>query len=90
MTRRLLIKGRVQGVFYRAWSAEQAGGLGLAGWVRNRRDGRVEMLVHGERAAVAEMIERCRRGPETARVDDIEVEEADEAAPSGFETRPTI
>ena len=87
--RHLLIEGRGQGGFYRAWSAEQAGALGLGGWVRNRRDGRVEMLIGGERHAIAEMIERCRTGPPAARVDHILVEDCDETPPERFETWPT-
>jgi acylphosphatase len=89
LSRRLLVHGRVQGVFYRAWSAEQARALGLNGWVRNRRDGSVELLLEGEENAVEEMIARCRAGPPSARVDRIDVEQSDEPAPPGFETRPT-
>jgi acylphosphatase len=89
LTRRLLIHGRVQGVFYRGWSVEQARALELAGWVRNRRDGTVEMLVSGEEEAMKEMIARCRMGPSAARVQRIEVEESAEEAPAGFESRPT-
>ncbi len=89
-TKRLRIHGEVQGVFYRAWSAEAARSLGLSGWVRNRSDGTVEMLLHGEEGAVRTMIERCRQGPPAARVERIEVEQTDEAAPAGFEKRPTI
>ena len=88
-TKRLIIEGRVQGVFYRAWTAEQADELGLRGWVRNRRDGSVEILVSGDGAALDELIRRCREGPPAARVEQIEVEESDEAAPAGFEKRAT-
>ena len=88
--KQLRLHGRVQGVFFRAWSAETAQSLGLSGWVRNRRDGTVEMLVQGEEEAVARMIERCRQGPPAARVDRIDVEEADESASGGFEQRPTV
>ena len=87
--KRLRIHGRVQGVFYRAWSRQQARALGLAGWVCNRSDGSVEMLLAGEEAKVVEMIERCREGPPAARIERIEVEDSDEAAPAPFETRPT-
>ena len=87
--RHLVIHGRVQGVFYRGWSVEAAHDLGLAGWVRNRRDGTVEMLVAGPGAAVEAMIDRCRVGPPAARVDRIEVTASDETAPSGFEARST-
>ena len=89
VTRRLRIHGRVQGVFYRGWSREEALSLGLGGWVRNRRDGSVEMLLAGEEEQVAAMIERCRAGPPSARVERIDIEDSDETPPGGFETRPT-
>ena len=88
-TRKLRIHGEVQGVWYRAWSAETARELGVRGWVRNRRDGTVEMLVHGDEGAVDRMIARCREGPPAARVDGIDVEETAEAVPAGFEKRPS-
>ena len=87
--RKLRIRGEVQGVFYRAWSAETARTLGLNGWVRNRVDGTVEMLVHGEAAAVERFIDCCREGPPAARIAHIDVEQTTEAAPAGFEKRPT-
>ena len=89
-TKHLSIHGEVQGVFYRAWSADLARTLGLAGWVRNRRDGSVEMLLHGEEESVRRMIAHCREGPPAARVDRIDVEDSTEAAPAGFEKRPTV
>ena len=90
VTRRLIIHGRVQGVWYRGWTVDEARVLGLAGWVRNRRDGSVEMLVEGEQEAVAAMIERCHVGPPAARVDRIEVADSDENVPPGFDARPTL
>ena len=87
--RKLRIHGEVQGVFYRGWSAESARALGLRGWVRNRTDGTVEMLVEGEAAAVDTFIARCRQGPPSARVDRIDEEPAVESAPDRFEKRPT-
>jgi len=87
--KKLRIHGRVQGVFYRAWSRDEARALGLSGWVRNRRDGTVEMLLSGAAEKVAAMIERCRGGPPAARVERIDVDETGEEAPAGFETRPT-
>jgi len=66
------IRGRVQGVGYRAWTEATALERGLEGWVRNRRDGAVEALFAGSASAVAAMIEACRRGPPGARVDAIE------------------
>lgn len=89
-TKKLHIHGEVQGVFYRGWSVDMARALGLHGWVRNRRDGTVEMLVAGEETAVQRMIEQCRKGPPAARVASIDVEETQEPAPAGFETRPTV
>ncbi len=63
-----LIEGRVQGVWYRGWTVDNARALGLSGWVRNRRDGSVEALFVGRAAAVEEMLARCRTGPRAARV----------------------
>ena len=89
VTRRLRIHGEVQGVFYRAWSAQAARDLGLRGWVRNRTDGTVEMLVQGEESAVQRFIALCRGGPPAARVSGIEAEDSPEQAPAGFEKSPT-
>jgi acylphosphatase len=65
------IRGRVQGVGYRAWVEYQAMASGLEGWVRNRRDGSVEALFAGPGKAVAEMVALCRHGPPSARVDAV-------------------
>ena len=86
--RRLIVHGRVQGVFYRGWTVEQARALGLAGWVRNRSDGTVELIASGEAAAIDALIERLRQGPPAARVDRIDVADADEVS-GPFEQRPT-
>ena len=67
----VLIRGRVQGVAYRAWTQITALDLGLEGWVRNRRGGDVEALFKGPAEVVASMIDACRRGPPGARVDSI-------------------
>ena len=88
--RRIRIYGRVQGVFFRNWTMDQARVLGVRGWVRNRRDGTVEILAAGDPTAVERFIERCREGPPAARVDCIEVEESVEEAPPRFEKRPTV
>ena len=88
--RRVVVHGRVQGVWYRGWTVDTARALGLDGWVRNRRDGSVEMLLAGHEDAVERMIERCHEGPEAARVERVEVEEGDGATPSGFAQRPTV
>jgi acylphosphatase len=70
--RHVLIRGRVQGVGYRAWTELAARERGLGGWVRNRRDGAVEALLTGETAAVEAMLVACRAGPPAAQVDHIE------------------
>src|SRR6202021_3079697 len=66
--RQVVVRGRVQGVGYRAWVEHQARTLGLEGWVRNRRDGSVEALFSGPAETVANMVTLCRRGPSSARV----------------------
>jgi acylphosphatase len=77
---RLTIRGRVHGVGYRAFVEDEARARGLKGWVRNRRDGSVEALIEGEPQAVEAMIAACRGGPRSARVDAVEIAEADESA----------
>ena len=69
------VRGRVQGVFFRASCAERARALGLGGWVRNASDGSVEAAFEGDPDAVASMVDWCRHGPSGARVDAIEVHE---------------
>ncbi len=71
----VVVKGRVQGVGYRAWTETEALRRGLAGWVRNRRDGSVEALLSGSADAVAAMIEALRRGPPAARVEAVDQRE---------------
>ncbi len=82
MTKRvhLSIKGRVQGVGYRAFVELEAGLRGLEGWVRNRRDGSVEAAVQGEPEVVNGLIEACRKGPPFSLVTSIEVSDADATA----------
>ena len=87
--KRLRIHGRVQGVFYRAWAVETARGLGLRGWVRNRRDGTVELVAHGPEEEIGRFIERCREGPLAAAVERVDIEECREETPADFEKRPT-
>lgn len=75
MTRaHIIFIGRVQGVFYRAFTQDAALGFGLTGWVRNLWDGSVEAVIEGEREAIDCMIAQCRMGPLHARVDDIRIE----------------
>jgi len=73
--RHVIIRGRVQGVGYRAWTEYTALERGLQGWVRNRRDGSVEALFAGPQDAVAGMVEACREGPRGSRVDAIDQRE---------------
>ena len=90
------IRGRVQGIGYRAWVEYQAMACGLEGWVRNRRDGSVEALFAGPGKAVAEMVALCRHGPPAARVDAVLNEPAGEDqlglrhAGEGFSVLPTV
>lgn len=69
----VLVSGRVQGVYYRSYALDEARDLGLRGWIRNRPDGRVEAVFEGGEAAMEEMIEWCRKGPPSARVEKVEV-----------------
>src|SRR5262245_52228108 len=76
----VMIRGRVQGVGYRAWVEDRATSCGLEGWVRNRRDGSVEALFCGPPRVVSEMVALCRHGPPSARVDNVTSETAQEDA----------
>jgi acylphosphatase len=80
----VVVSGRVQGVFFRAACAERARALGVTGSIANRPDGAVEAVFEGPREAVAAMIDWCRRGPEHARVDGVEVSEEDPGEEEGF------
>jgi acylphosphatase len=86
----LRIHGRVQGVWFRGWTVDQAQALGLTGWVRNRRDGSVEALVSGPSDAVEAMIAACHDGPPTARVDLVEREPVTGLAAGGFTQKATV
>jgi acylphosphatase len=87
---RVRIHGRVQGVFFRNWAMERARALGVRGWVRNRRDGSVELIAYGEDEAVETLVADCRIGPPAATVERIEVEIAEgEGPPAGFRVTAT-
>lgn len=84
VTKRLRIEGRVQGVWYRGWTVDQATARGLSGWVRNRRDGSVEAVFRGPEAVVAEMIGICRAGPPAARVSSVTEQAGVDEIADGF------
>ena len=72
----LIVRGRVQGVFFRACTRDEAERLGVTGWVRNRPEGTVEVLLEGVEEEVDRIVEWCRQGPPIARVDEVSVEMA--------------
>ena len=88
--RRIFITGKVLNVGYRAWAVRRAQALNLAGWVRNLKDGRVEILAAGDEEAVGALVEDCHTGPEFARVDTVIAEVATERLPKGFTKRLTF
>ena len=85
----VMISGTVQGVWYRAWTEEQAVRRGLDGWVRNRRTGEVEAVFAGPAAKVDAMIAACHEGPPSARVVDVRVTPGADDPGSGFRKLPT-
>jgi acylphosphatase len=70
---RVIVEGRVQGVFFRRHTEQMAVRLGLRGWVKNRRDGAVEAVFEGEKEKVGRMIQWCHRGPSEARVKSVQI-----------------
>lgn len=86
------VTGRVQGVFYRAWTKQQADALGVVGWIRNCPDGAVEAQLSGDEQAVVELIERMRRGPPGAHVTRLDANEIAPEADVEFDIRisPTV
>lgn len=93
-TVRLRIYGRVQGVFFRAWTVDAATRHGIAGWVRNRSDGSVEAVLSGPKDKVEDLIAACRLGPPRASVSRVEIAEAEEGEAlefgAGFQQAPTV
>jgi acylphosphatase len=86
---RLKIKGFVQAVGYRNFTVGHARRLGLDGWVRNRYDGTVEILVSGPTVKVEEFVGLCVRGPSSAKVEDIEMRRDEPPEVKGFNRRPS-
>jgi acylphosphatase len=87
VARHVRVTGRVQGVFFRAWTRDQAGALGVVGWVRNCPDGRVEAHVEGEADAVEQLIAKLRRGPPAAQVEEVRTWDVEPCDFDGFEVR---
>lgn len=87
---RLVIEGRVQGVGFRWWTARQALALDVAGWVRNRRDGSVEVLAIGDPKALEALIDACGRGPAGSDVRAVTQSPAEDDGAQGFEERATV
>lgn len=90
VARRVVVRGRVQGVGFRWWMVDAARSLGVDGWVRNRRDGSVEALLSGPADAVAELLRRCRIGPPAASVAQVEAVDAPGPVAAGFRQLPTV
>ena len=80
----VLVRGAVQGVFFRAETRNRARSLGVDGWVRNTPDGAVEAVFEGDDERVESMVEWCRRGPAGATVDEVEVAWVEPEAEEGF------
>lgn len=87
---RLLVEGRVQGVGFRWWMVVEARALGLAGWVRNRREGGVEALAIGPPDAIAQFVGACGGGPSGASVQNVSAEPAADDGSTDFEQRATL
>lgn len=88
--RRLIVTGRVQGVFYRAWFVDQARRLGLDGWVRNRADPSVEAVLQGAPEMVDALVDLAREGSPASRVENVLVsDDAPAETLTGFEQRPS-
>ncbi len=83
----VVIEGRVQGVWFRGWTRQQALALGLGGWVANRRDGSVEAEFEGPAVAVDDMITQCRQGPPHASVISVESTDVPRRNFQSFEVR---
>jgi len=88
-TIRVVVSGRVQGVWFRAWTEKKAKALGLDGWVRNRRDGTVEAVLSGEAVVVDSMVSALWDGPDLASVAAVDRYEHSEVVVPGFSVRAT-
>ncbi|MEE2998697.1 MAG: acylphosphatase [Pseudomonadota bacterium] len=87
---RVIIEGRVQGVWFRGWTVKLATELCLSGWVRNRRDGSVEAIFCGDENSLEKIIKLLYHGPEAASVVSVNVKYEDINVEEGFEQLPTL
>ena len=87
VARKVVVSGRVQGVFFRDSTEKEARSRGVNGWVCNRDDGAVEAVFEGDREAVEALIEFCRSGPSRADVEDVDVTEQEPEGLTSFEVR---
>ena len=87
MRRRVVVHGRVQGVFYRDSARREASRLGVSGWIRNCPDGTVEGVFEGSSEAVARLVDWCGSGPRGAAVERVEVLDEEPEGLSGFQIR---
>jgi acylphosphatase len=87
IARKVVVTGRVQGVFFRDSARREARRLGVVGWVRNRADGRVEAWFEGPADAVSRLVRWCSDGPRHADVDDVEVSEVEPEGHDRFAIR---
>ena len=85
--RRVVVRGRVQGVFFRDSTRDQAESHGVAGWVANRSDGAVEAVLEGPRAAVEQVLDFLESGPSRASVENLAVQDEDPEGLTGFKVR---
>lgn len=87
---RLRIKGRVQGVGFRDWASDAAISRKLDGWIRNRSDGSVEMLVAGADDSIQDILRALAQGPPLAQVHNIDIHKETDPPPAGFARKPTL
>ena len=85
--RHVTVSGDVQGVFFRETARRKATEAGVAGWITNRSDGRVEAVFEGPAEAVDELVAFCRQGPTAATVEDVDVQTEEPESLSGFDVR---
>jgi acylphosphatase len=86
--RRVVVSGRVQGVWFRESCRREAEAAGVGGWIRNRADGRVEAAFEGEPTPVLAMVTWCRLGPPRAEVTGVDVTDEEPMGEAGFRVRP--